>query len=380
MPDHADPFGEARRLSGVLPVHVNGETIPLVLRLQDVRKAANDCKNFSSDHPFKVVLHTEENLRSVRQLPIETDPPDHTDYRKLVEPMFRRPMQAPYQEKIATLTQQAVADALASGEIEAVHNFALPLQSRALTHLLGMPAAEAETWIKWGIHVFHPGDGSAPPSVNLEEYVIAQFARAIQAPSDDFFSILNAATFRGRPLSLSEKMGYASVAFAGGRDTIIHTVSSILAHLGDYPAALDFLRADEARLTTATEEYVRYVSPLTAIARTCPQPAAVADTPIPSGSRIGLCWPSANRDESVFSHPHDVLLDRKPNPHVGFGFGPHNCLGAPHARLLIRSLLKALCDQVHHLELVAANPKMEHESTFTRQVGYEFVRVRFVGR
>jgi cytochrome P450 len=144
MPDPIDPFRAARIETGSQSVHCDGEDVTLVLRLQDARRAANDWQTFSSDHPFMVVLHPETDVRSVRQLPIETDPPDHTDYRRLVEPIFRRPLQSDYQAVIAALVEEAVAAALATGTVEVVRDLALPLQSRALTRLLGMPAAETD--------------------------------------------------------------------------------------------------------------------------------------------------------------------------------------------------------------------------------------------
>jgi cytochrome P450 len=113
------------------------------------------------------------------------------------------------------------------------------------------------------------------------------------------------------------------------------------------------------------------VSPLTAINRTCPHAAKVNEYEVPEGSRIGLCWPSANRDESVFKKPDEVILDRLPNPHIGFGYGIHNCLGAPQARLIIRSLLQALSDQVKNMELLSFEPRIEKENSYTRQVGYD---------
>jgi cytochrome P450 len=93
--------------------------------------------------------------------------------------------------------------------------------------------------------------------------------------------------------------------------------------------ALKVLGKNEKNINTACEEFVRYVSPLTAIARTCPHGAEVGEQEISAGTRVGLCWPSANRDESVFEKADEVVLDRVPNPHIGFGFGIHNCLGAP---------------------------------------------------
>ena len=91
---------------------------------------------------------------------------------------------------------------------------------------------------------------------------------------------------------------------------------------------------------------------------------------------MGLCWPSANRDESVFKEPNKVVLDRMPNPHIGFGFGIHNCLGAPQTRLIIRSLLRALCEQVKSIELISFEPRIEKEESYTSQVGYDQVVVK----
>ncbi|NDA93804.1 MAG: cytochrome P450 [Betaproteobacteria bacterium] len=381
MPEHPDAFKEARAEGATLNVTCDGETIPLILRMQDVRKSAKDWKTFSSDNPLMCVLHSEASVRGVRQLPLEIDPPQHTDYRALVQPMFNRPKDDPeYIANMQALVDEMVADAVEKGEFEAVRKFALPLQSRALTRLLKMPESEADVWISWGVHVFHDRDDDAGDGHLLEAYTGAQFKRAEQQPGDDFFSYLNGVDFNGRKLTFEEKQGFANVTFAGGRDTIINTVSSIFAYLGDHPQALDFLREDESRIITAVEEFVRYVSPLTAITRKCPHAAQVGGETVPAGGRVGLCWPSANRDEKVFDNPDKVVLDRSPNPHIGFGFGAHNCLGAPHARLIFRSLLKSLCDRVERVEMIKAEPKMERESSFTRQSGYESVQVKLIKR
>src|SRR5689334_23610461 len=86
----SDPFREAREKQGVLVCEFQGEPVPMILRHEDVRKAAKDWKTFSSNAPFRVPIPSEENVRTMRQLPVETDPPDHTDYRKIIEPFFMR--------------------------------------------------------------------------------------------------------------------------------------------------------------------------------------------------------------------------------------------------------------------------------------------------
>src|SRR5476649_1990344 len=85
-----DPFHDAREAAPVLECEFQGENTPMILRHEDVRRAAKDWKTFSSDAPFRVPIPSEEDVRTMRQLPVETDPPDHNDYRDIVEPFFRR--------------------------------------------------------------------------------------------------------------------------------------------------------------------------------------------------------------------------------------------------------------------------------------------------
>lgn len=379
MSDPRDPFSEDRQQTGIKTVQAEEQTVPLVLRHNDVRKICKDTQTFSNDNPLMIVLHSEAEYRDVRQLPIETDPPDHTDYRALVEPIYRKPNQPEYQADMREMISTMVREAIGCEKLEAVREFAVPLQSRSLARLLGLPDSEADIWIDWGVHIFRDSElGSQGNTV--DRYILAKFEEMSDSQADDFFSLLNRIDFRGRKLTLEEKHGFANMAFAGGRDTVIHTISSIIVYLAEHAEALTFLSQDDKRLKTATEEFVRFVSPVTVIARTCPHATSVLDQPVSAGERVGLCWPSANRDESVFDSPDQVVLDRAPNPHVGFGFGPHNCLGQHQTRVIVRSLLETLCEQVESIELHEAVPELEQESSYTRQVGYKSATVRFVGK
>ena len=371
-----DPFAEVRRNDGVMQCPFHGETITMILRHGDVRQAAKDWQTFSSDAPFRVPIPAEDKVRTMRQLPIETDPPLHGDYRAIVDPFFQRPKSPEMIAQVEALVGNLLDQALLQGEIEAVSEFSLPLQSRALTHLLNMPESEADIWIGWGIHVFKVTGGEFKTGNVLEDYLHARFDRAEREPGDDFFSALAHARIHGRPLTRDECMGFANLAFAGGRDTIIHTISSILAYFAGNPEALDFLRADPKRITLASEEFFRVFMPLTQIGRVCPRQTDVHGITVPAGDRVGLCWASANHDESVFDTPGEIRLDRKPNPHVSFGFGEHLCLGAPHARLIVRTLLARLCEKITRIELLESEDHLEHEANFTRKIGYTKLRIR----
>jgi cytochrome P450 len=261
-----------------------------------------------------------------------------------------------------------------------VHGFALPLQSHALTYLLNVPEAEASTYIRWGINALLDGGDGRGKGLALDEYLRDRLARAAREPGPDFFGELTRLRFRGRPLTHDEILGFANLTFAGGRETVIQTIAVVFAHFAEKPDDLNRLRAEPDRITHAAEEFFRVASPLTQIGRVCPRGAQVHGVTVPPDHRVSLCWASANRDEAAFPSAHETRLDRRPNPHVAFGFGPHLCLGAPHARLLVRTLLEQLAAKIGTVSLVEAVPHLETEQSYTRRVGFDSLKVRLLAR
>ncbi len=370
-----DPFGDARRKDGVLVNEFQGNPVPMILRHEDVRRVARDWQTFSSDAPLRIPIPSEEAVRTVRQLPLEIDPPDHGDYRAVAEPFFNRAKLPEVVAEVEALVRKLISSALDLESVEIVRDFAIPLQSHALACLIRMPASEAEIWIGWGTHVFREGDGKSKGAA-LETYLNNLCDRAEAEPGDDFFSALTQATFRGRRLTREEMLGYGSIMFAGGRDTMINSISGVIGHLSANPRDLEYLREDPKRIVNAAEEFFRAISPVTHIGRVCPHQTGIHGVNVAPGSLVSLCFASANHDETVFPAPEEVRLDRKPNPHVAFGFGPHLCLGAPHARLVVRSLLKCLCEQVRSIHTLAAVEKVEHEQRYDRTLAYDSLTVR----
>jgi cytochrome P450 len=107
----------------------------------------------------------------------------------------------------------------------------------------------------------------------------------------------------------------------------------------------------------------------------------MGEVPGPFGNarrdRASLCWASANLDETVFEAADEIRLERRPNPDVAFGFGVHLCLGAAHARTVVRTLLAVLCRRVGRFGLVAEQRRVEHTAAYDRPLGYESLTVRF---
>jgi cytochrome P450 len=240
--------------------------------------------------------------------------------------------------------------------------------------------SEAEEWIGWGIHVFRDAQAGEIPGQAFESYLKDKLESAKANPGDDFFSALMTADLDGRTLNLEEAMGFANLAFAGGRDTVIHTISSVIAYLSRHKEAFAYLRENPKHIVSASEEFFRVISPLTHIGRVCPVKTEVHGMPVEEKGRVSLCWASANFDEAAFDSPDEVRLDRRPNPHVAFGAGVHLCLGAAHARLIVRALLSRLSEKVDQIKLLEAEEHVENEERYRRSVGYESLAVQFLKR
>lgn len=369
--DLTDPFKAARASSGLLAADFAGETIPMILRHGDVRRAARNFRAFSSDAPFRVPIPGEEPFRDVRELPIETDPPEHTAYRALAQPFFERPKQPEVIEAVGELTSTLLDAVIVRGEVEVIRDFAIKLQSRALALMLKRPPEDGLLWETWTSNLLYEDASRA----ELYKYLDRALRESAANPGDDLFGALSTATYNGRKLKSEEVLGFAILTFAGGRDTVVSVIAFALAHLAHHPGDLSRLRADPGLIRTAAEEIVRVCSPLTHIGRTCPAGAEINGVRIRPGQRASLCWASANRDESVFPHADEVRLDRRGNVHVAYGVGPHTCLGAHQARLILRSVLEKVSRKVSRIDFLSGEPKYEQWPDYRRQTGYEALKM-----
>ena len=377
--DRRDPFAQARQQTGILPCRFAGEAIPMVLRHADVRAVAKDFGRFTSDRVGQVPIPSELNIRQYRQLPIELDPPQHTEYRNIVLPFFRRPTSPDYVAAVELMVAEMLEAACGAASVDVVGEFALPLQSRTLVMMLGVPPEDAVEFVGWGVHaVRENGENSPAKAAVVQAYIERRLALAAEHPGDDMFTALHQATVEGRPLTYEEKLGFVQLTLSGGRDTVVNTVTAMIGYLGENPEALELLRMQPNLINSATEEFVRWLSPLSHIARVATVDTAIAGHAVQAESRVALCWASANRDEAVFDSPDELRLDRIPNPHLGFGSGAHSCLGSAQARLILRTVLAQVAAKIAAIDIVAATPSVTKHPQFTRESGYETLVARFV--
>lgn len=332
----------------------DGDDIVHIRSYRALRQTARDWSNFSNDVLGRIQIPAQDKTRTFRQYPIESDPPRHTAYRAVVQEMFNKPLDAAYIAAIEAEVDRLVVAALVLEELDIVQDFALPLQSRGLTYLLGMPIAEADLWVGWGMNVLgSEREFDLDQAAKLVDYLAQRLAEAPDRWSGSLFAYLRAVEFEGHPLPHDVQMGFAHLVFAGGRDTVIHLISGSIAYLAQNPAAFARLKTDPDLSVRMTEELVRFMSPLPYLGRICRDGATLDGVTVAPGQRVALCFAEANRDSAVFADADQVLIDRSPNPHVGFGSGAHNCPGSAHARLLSRTVMKVLAGRVQSISIAA---------------------------
>ena len=209
---------------------------------------------------------------------------------------FKRPLQEDYQHQLKKIIVELIDEAVESEQVEIVEQFALKLQSRALTLLLNIPYEEAELWISWGTHVFRSDETTldASKANMLYDYIDQQIDKAIENPGKDLYSVLLASEVNGQKLTKEEVKGVMILTFAGGRDTIINAVTNTIAYVADHPEALARLKEEPEITGKAVEELVRYFSPLTHMGRVATSDTQVCEHAVKADSRISLCWASAN--------------------------------------------------------------------------------------
>lgn len=333
------------------PARAGDQDFTLVLGYDRVRRCARDWERYTSATPFRVPIPEESQLRPVQQLPIETDPPEHRMYRHLIEHRFSRGAADRIRPALAERVDQVLTDAIDRGELAVVHDLAIPIVTAAFAATIGRPA-DAERLASWGLHVFRdPETGRRRRNTDLDHYLADCVDEARSRPGDDLFGDLTHADLDGRRLTRDELLGYGYLVLAGGRDTVIVGIVGALWHLARHPDARRHLRIRPDDIATAVEEYLRYFSPLAYIGRTVTDHHDVGGHRFATGDLVGLGFAAANHDPGVFDRPDEVLLDRSPNRHVAFGYGPHTCIGAPLARMELQTVVERFVS-VRDVEIV----------------------------
>jgi cytochrome P450 len=312
-------------------------------------------------------IEQEENIRKitgsiqVARTLIQMDQPDHRVFRGLTQAAFMPTRMKTLADSITKLADHFV-DRLEhlGGKCDFVNDIALWYPLRAVMLMLGVPEEDEALMLKLTQQHFVSTDPSVQEQGKVEagaaakeifSYFTALTAERRKNPKDDIVSLLADVQIDGHPISDFDRNSYFFILAVAGHDTTSASISGTLLALLKHPEAFLRLRADPRLLSSAIDEGIRWTSPVKHFFRTAVADYDLAGQTIREGQSIMLCYPSANRDEDVFENPFEFRIDRNPNPHLAFGFGPHLCLGQHLAKLELRSLFERLLPRVDDIEL-----------------------------
>jgi cytochrome P450 len=182
-------------------------------------------------------------------------------------------------------------------------------------------------------------------------YFTAVTASRRENPTEDLASAIANATINGEPLNDIETVSYYAILAAAGHDTTSNVISGGMHALIEHPDQRERLRANMDLMPLATEEMIRWVTPVKEFMRTAQQDTEVRGVPIAAGESVLLSYVSSNRDEDVFGEPFKFDVGRDPNKHNAFGYGVHFCLGAALARMEVNSFFSELVPRLDSIEM-----------------------------
>lgn len=319
-----------------------------------VRAAGKDFETYSSD------LQGDRDVRDYRQLPLEVDPPQHTDYRHAIQPLFLRPKLESHKESFESIAADLLQNIRhKEGQIDVYHEIALPYVIGCLTVIYNRPQ-DYQEWAGWGHDVWTAASPQRSGDV-LHRYLARVWQE--EGKQEDVWSYLKSIRPMDTDLSELEFKGFASVLLAGGRDTVIKLISGLVWHLLNTKTDLQKLLANPALDKPLINELLRFLSPLPAIERVKPTEFTDAQ---PHYYRLHFA--SANHDPQIWDKPELVNLERGKQPHMAFGYGPHACIGMNLAEYEARAFLKVFADLASTFELT------EFEIDWDEVDGIAFVR------
>lgn len=287
---------------------------------------------------------------------INFDAPEHTKRRRLVGHGFtprRVADHEPYLRKKVTELIDAVID---RGRCDVVADIATPLPMYMIGQLMDLPESDHDTLLHWSDLFATGGDQIEAEVVEAvvqwNDYIMTKVNERRNSDAEDLVSLIVNAEWEGERLSDVDIMFETMLVLVGGDETTRHVISGGVAALLQNPDQLAKLRGDPTLLPSAIEEMLRWATPVRNMNRTATRDIEVNGLTIRENDRVLLLYPSANRDERVFSDPFSFDITRSPNDHVAFGaYGRHHCLGAPLARLELRILFEELLSRLDDLAL-----------------------------
>jgi cytochrome P450 len=317
---------------------------------------------FALQHPdiFSSAMEAVDLGQSVPLIPLQVDPPEHSKYRKLLDPIFAPKRMNVIEPDIAALVNELIDGFIDDGACEFTTALAEPLPSSVFLRLLGLPVSELDMFLEMKNGILRPaGDDLAEVQANqkvnageVERFFAETLADRRKKPQDDLLSMFATAEVGGDKLTDDEILGICFLFLLAGLDTVTDALECFFAYLAQHPEQRRLIVEDASIIPTAVEELLRWETPVTGVPRVVRQDVELGGCPVHKGDHVGISIGSANTDEHDLPDADEVILTRN-TKHLAFGAGVHRCLGSHLARLELRTTLREWHKRIPDYEIVA---------------------------
>jgi cholest-4-en-3-one 26-monooxygenase len=308
----------------------------------DVMEVAKQPLRFSS--AGGIALRRAGQVVPPTDLVVMLDPPRHGPMRRAANARFTPRgvrVQREHIERIAVEVLDAALPPGTSGELDFVERVAAPFPLGVVAWILGVPRDDWQLLFRWTNEVI----GKEDPEYRRPGETPGQTIKRARGEVHAYFQRL----IEDRQLVL-----YCELLVEAGNETTRNAISGGLLAFSEHPDQWQKLRANPELLPDAVEEILRWVSPISHFTRTATEDYELHGARIRAGEQVAMYFASANRDEDVFDDPFEFRVDRRPNPHLAFGFGEHFCMGAQIARVEIETLYRELLERLDRFEVCGA--------------------------
>lgn len=331
-------YRRARAAGPVLPTLFGGVEL---VRRADIEAALRHPAVFSS------AMEAVDLGQTVPLIPLQVDPPEHSKYRKLLDPIFAPKRMNPLEPQITELVNHLIDGFIDDGSCEFTTALAEPLPSSVFLKLIGLPVSELPTFLEMKNGILRP-QGADLDEVKaaqretaavVERFFAEELAARRKSPNDDLLSMFATAEVGGDRLTDDEILGICFLFLIAGLDTVTDSLECFFAYLAQHPDQRRQIVEDPSIIPSAVEELLRWETPVTTVARVAARDTEVGGCPIKKGTSVSIGIGSANTDEEELPDAYTVDLTRNAK-HLAFGGGVHRCLGSHLARLELRTTLR----------------------------------------